>query len=229
MKLIDRLIERSCNRCEICHKPLKSRIPAILKLYDKGYGIKQSDDNCLIACEGMAHEFSSLGMSEKVLKIINNHEMFLCPYKTTPIKANQPKKVARAVARKTKPNKSYYSNNYFLSKPNPRAPVETRIQNPPPILSKDIQRSIEENPFKGFMSISDVTLEDRINNWRRDLQSGQLTLQTIHRLLDQATALNLPTNFVQELIKARNTKNYRINTLYSIDKDGVVSIYKNLS
>jgi hypothetical protein len=226
MKLIERLIARSCNRCEVCDKPLKSRTPAILKLYDKGYGIKQSDDNCLVACEGMAHEFSRLAMSEKVLKIINNHELFLCPYRTTPQKATPQIKAARDTARKTKPTKSNYSSYYFLSKPNPRAPEETRIQNPPPILSKDLKRSHEETPRIGLPSISDVAIEDRIRNWRNDLQLGRLTLQTIHRLLDQAAALNLPNSFVQELTSARNTKNYLTNAVYSVDKDGVVSIKK---
>lgn len=226
MKLIDRLIDRSCNRCEVCDKPLKSRTPAILKLYDKGYGVKQSDDNCLVVCEGMANEFSSLAMSEKVLKIINNHELFLCPYKTIPKKSTQQQKTVRVREQKTKSTKSDYSNYYFLSKPNPRAPVETRIQNPPPILDKDLKKILEESAHRRLPSISDISIEDRISNWRSDLQLGRLTLQTIHRLLDQAAALNLPSSFVQELTKARNTKNYLANTVYSVDKDGVVSIKK---
>ena len=86
MKLLDRLIENSNGRCDLCNKLLKSREPTLLKIYEKGQGIKQSDENCLVVCRGMATELNGLCPRDIFLKILNNKNTVICKFKSTIVK-----------------------------------------------------------------------------------------------------------------------------------------------
>jgi len=223
MKLIDRLIERSANRCELCDKSLKSRVPAILKLYDSGHGIKQTENNCIVACSGKVSSFSDLKISQKILKIINNQKPISCSYKTT-AGTKSPMQAAnlRSFNAKLESRRSF---SYLTPKANPRAPIDKRIKNPPPIFNKENNKKLTNYESQATNKNTNE-LQVRIKNWQSQLSSQTLPEETIYKLLEQSQALGLPNSFIQELVNAKNMGNYPKVRLFSVDKNGVV-IFKN--
>ena len=223
MKLINKLIERSGNRCELCDKSLKSRTPAILKLYDSGHGIKQTEQNCIVACSGKVSSFTDLKISQKILKIINNQKPISCSYKTTVgSKSRTQAQDLQSFNAKFENRRSF---SFLTPKVNPRAPIEKRIKNPPPIFNKENYK--KRTNYRSQAADENLNdLQVRIRNWQSQLLSQTLSEETIYKLLEQAEALGLPDSFIQELVNAKNTGNYPKVRLFSVDKNGVV-IFKN--
>jgi hypothetical protein len=198
-------------------------VPAILKLYDSGHGIKQTENNCIVACSGKVSSFSDLKISQKILKIINNQKPISCSYKTT-AGTKSPMQAAnlRSFNAKLKSRRSF---SYLAPKANPRAPIEKRIKNPPPIFNKENNKKLTNYESQATNKNTNE-LQVRIKNWQSQLSSQTLPEETIYKLLEQSQALGLPNSFIQELVNAKNMGNYPKVRLFSVDKNGVV-IFKN--
>lgn len=87
MKVIHELLLSSKSKCDICSRTISEKNANALPLFERGFGIRKSKENCLIVCNEAADSLRDFRPRDRFLLINGLFGAFVCPGNVTKAKA----------------------------------------------------------------------------------------------------------------------------------------------
>lgn len=200
MKTIQEVLVVAEYRCDGCSRKLSEFDAELLPLFERGFGIRKSKENCLLVCKDAVKSLQEYSLRDQFLLLSGHYGVFKCPCK--------PKARVKKEVKTTKQSTSSVKSA-FLDK----------ISNVP----RHVHEHIPNTPSTG-----DPTEENQGFNIQRvqlALAARALTATQIRQLLERSVDLQLTSEMIASLDTEYNRllEDSRNRGIYTVDPEGVVS------
>lgn len=201
MKIIQEILINSEYRCDGCSRKLSESNADLLPLFERGFGIRKTSENCLLVCKDAAKSLQEYSLRDQFLLLSGHFGVFECPCKSL---KNRVKKEA-----KTANHKKISSKKKFLE----------QVKNEPTQEHGSIPKTLSSS------APAEVKHEFNIQRVRVAIEARVLTTTQIRQMLERSEELKL-TSEIRELLDSeynRLQEASRNRSVYTVDPEGVVS------